>query len=57
MEHLDQVLKFLTTTAEEKDYSGTCVYCNHCEPCLHCGHCESRCHFGVKQQRRMEKIE
>ena len=30
MEHLDQVLKFLTATAEKKDYSGTCVYCNHC---------------------------
>ena len=44
MEHLDQVLKFLTATDEEKDYSvigtftadtisGTCVYCNHCQPC------------------------
>lgn len=44
MEHLDQVLNFLTATAEEKDYSvigsftadtisGTCVYCNHCQPC------------------------
>ncbi|MBQ4566187.1 MAG: aldo/keto reductase [Oscillospiraceae bacterium] len=44
MEHLDQVLKFLNATDEEKDYSviggftadiisGTCVYCNHCQPC------------------------
>ena len=44
MEHLDQVLQFLTATEEEKDYSvigsftadtisGTCVYCNHCQPC------------------------
>ena len=44
MEQLDQVLEFLTATDEEKDYSvigtftadtitGTCVYCNHCQPC------------------------
>ena len=44
MEHLDQILKYLTATKEEKDYSvigtftsdtisGTCVYCNHCQPC------------------------
>lgn len=44
MEHLDQLLKFLTASEEEKDYSvigsftaqtitGTCVYCNHCQPC------------------------
>ena len=44
MAHLDQLLKFLTATDEEKDYSvigsftadtisGTCVYCNHCQPC------------------------
>ena len=44
MAHLDTVLKFLTATEEEKDYSiigsftadtitGTCVYCNHCQPC------------------------
>ena len=44
MEHLDTVLKFLTASDEEKDYSvigtftadtitGTCVYCNHCQPC------------------------
>ena len=44
MEHLDQVLRFLTATGEEKDYSiigsftaetiaGICVYCNHCQPC------------------------
>ena len=44
MEHLDRLLKFLTATEEEKDYgiigsftadtvSGTCVYCNHCQPC------------------------
>ena len=44
MEHLDQILEFLTASDEEKDYSvigtftadtvtGTCVYCNHCQPC------------------------
>lgn len=44
MEHLDTLLGFLTATEEEKDYSvigtftadtvtGTCVYCNHCQPC------------------------
>ncbi len=44
MEHLDTLLGFLTATAKEKDYSvigsfdadtisGTCVYCNHCQPC------------------------
>ena len=44
MAHLDQLLRFLTATEEEKDYSviagftaqtitGTCVYCNHCQPC------------------------
>jgi len=44
MAHLDTLLKFLTATKEEKDYSvigsftadtikGTCVYCNHCQPC------------------------
>jgi len=44
MEHLDQLLACLTATPEEKDYSvissftadtisGTCVYCNHCQPC------------------------
>lgn len=44
MEHLEQILEFLTATEEEKDYSvigtftadtvtGTCVYCNHCQPC------------------------
>ena len=44
MEHLDQLLHFLTATPEERDYSvigsftadtisGTCVYCNHCQPC------------------------
>ena len=44
MEHLDQLLKFLTASDAEKDYSligtftadtisGTCVYCNHCQPC------------------------
>ena len=42
--HLDELLKFLTATPTEKDYSviatftadtitGTCVYCNHCQPC------------------------
>jgi len=44
MAHLDQLLKFLDAADEEKDYSiiatftadtitGTCVYCNHCQPC------------------------
>lgn len=44
MEHLDTLLGFLTASEEEKDYSvigsftadtvtGTCVYCNHCQPC------------------------
>ncbi len=44
MAHLDTLLGFLTATAKEKDYSvigtftadtisGTCVYCNHCQPC------------------------
>lgn len=44
MEHLDQVLQYLEATDEEKDYAvigtmdvdtttGTCVYCNHCQPC------------------------
>jgi len=44
MEHLDQLLAFLSAAKEEKDYSvigtftadkiqGTCVYCNHCQPC------------------------
>lgn len=44
MEHLDQVLAYLSATDKEKDYSvigtftvdtiqGTCVYCNHCQPC------------------------
>ena len=44
LEHLEQVLKFLEASEEEKDYSvigtftadtitGTCVYCNHCQPC------------------------
>lgn len=44
MEHLDQLLEFISATDEEKDYSiigtftadtisGTCVYCNHCLPC------------------------
>ena len=44
MEHLDEVLRFLSATEEETDYSvvgsftvdtisGTCVYCNHCQPC------------------------
>lgn len=41
---LNEVLKFIDATKEEKDYSiisdftsekvaGNCVYCNHCEPC------------------------
>lgn len=40
----NQYVKFLTATDKEKDYSviasftadtvtGTCVYCNHCQPC------------------------
>ncbi len=44
MAHLDTLLGFLEATPEEKDYSvigsftadtvtGTCVYCNHCQPC------------------------
>jgi len=44
MVHLDQLLAFLHATEAEKDYSiigsftadtitGTCVYCNHCQPC------------------------
>ncbi len=44
MEHLDRLLEFLNATQEQKDYSvigsftadtitGTCVYCNHCQPC------------------------
>ena len=44
MAHLDQILEFLNATNREKDYSiigtftadtitGTCVYCNHCQPC------------------------
>ncbi len=44
MEHLDTLLAFLTATEAQKDYSilgsftadtitGTCVYCNHCQPC------------------------
>ncbi|MCH5162143.1 MAG: aldo/keto reductase [Clostridiales bacterium] len=41
---LDELLKYLTASAEQKDYSvigeftpesaiGHCVYCNHCQPC------------------------
>lgn len=44
MEQLDEVLHFLSATPQERDYSviatftaealsGTCVYCNHCQPC------------------------
>ncbi len=44
MEHLNTLLHFLEAAPEEKDYSiiasftadtitGTCVYCNHCQPC------------------------
>ncbi len=44
MEHLDRLLRFLNATDAEKDYAvigsftadtvtGTCVYCNHCQPC------------------------
>jgi len=43
-EHLDELLEFLNSTEKERDYSvigsftadkitGTCVYCNHCQPC------------------------
>ncbi len=45
MAHLDTLLHFLEASNEEKNYSiigtftadtitGTCVYCNHCQPCL-----------------------
>lgn len=44
MDHLNTLLGFLTATDSEKDYAvigsftadaitGTCVYCNHCQPC------------------------
>ncbi len=44
MAHLDTLLHFLEASDQEKDYSvigtftadtitGTCVYCNHCQPC------------------------
>ena len=44
MADLQTVLKYVTATPEEKDYSvigefapqdvtGICVYCNHCQPC------------------------
>ncbi len=44
MAHLDELLGFPDASPEEKDYSvigsftadtitGTCVYCNHCQPC------------------------
>ena len=44
MEQLDTLLGFMTSTEEERGYSvigtftadtisGTCVYCNHCQPC------------------------
>ncbi len=44
MEHLDTLLGFLTASEQQRDYSiigsftadtitGTCVYCNHCQPC------------------------
>ncbi len=44
MEHLDTLLQFLDSTPQQRDYSvigtftadtitGTCVYCNHCQPC------------------------
>lgn len=44
MAHLEQLLSFLQASPEEKDYAvigtftadtitGTCVYCNHCQPC------------------------
>ena len=43
-EDLKRILGFVTASPEEKDYSilgtfapqevtGTCVYCNHCQPC------------------------
>lgn len=53
--HLDQVLKFLDATDEEKDYSiiGTFTADTISGTC---GHCESRCPFGVKQESRMEEI-
>ena len=44
MEQLDELLEFPRATEQERDYSiigsftadtvsGTCVYCNHCQPC------------------------
>lgn len=44
MEQLDELLEFPKATEQERDYSiigsftadtfsGTCVYCNHCQPC------------------------
>ena len=44
LEHLDELLHFLSATEQERDYSvissftppaarGSCVYCNHCRPC------------------------
>ena len=44
MEQLDELLEFPQATEQERDYSvigsftadtisGTCVYCNHCQPC------------------------
>lgn len=44
LDDLNELLKYLTSTKEERDYSligqftpksavGNCVYCNHCEPC------------------------
>lgn len=44
MADLDELLKFIDASAEQKDYSmiasftpdsvkGSCVYCNHCQPC------------------------
>lgn len=44
MAHFEVLLRFLTASKEERDYSvigtfsadtiaGTCVYCNHCQPC------------------------
>ena len=57
MEHFDQVLKFLTATDEEKDYSSTCIYRNYDQPHLNCAHCEGYRPFCVKQKSRMEEIE
>ena len=51
------MLKFLTATDEEKDYSSTCIYRNYYQPHLNCAHCEGYRPFCVKQKSRMEESE